>query len=148
MSPLDKRLDNLAARVIEASVMVHRELSPGLLESIYSRCLVCELEHHGIRSESEVYIPVYYRDIVIDCGYRADVIVEESIILELKAVEQVLPVHAAQLITYLKITGLDLGYLVNFNTEVLRRGVQRYLHPRHLKPHPHQLPSARALESL
>lgn len=132
-SPLDPSIDRLADSVIKASIYVHRELGPGLLESVYSLCLANELERRKFRVQSEVAIPVRFNGLQLDTGFRADLIVEDLIVLELKSVEKIMPVHQAQLITYLKLSGLDLGYLMNFNTPLLKEGIVRILHPRLLK---------------
>jgi GxxExxY protein len=135
-SPLGASVDNLAKEVINAAIYVHRELGPGLLESVYATCLGSELERRQIRTRSEVAVPVRFNGLQLEAGFRADLIVEDLIVLELKSVEKILPVHQAQLITYLKLTNLDLGYLLNFNTALLKNGIVRLLHPRHLKSIP------------
>ena len=104
---------------------VHRHLGPGLLESAYERCLCHELSLMGLRFARQRPLPLSYKGVLLDCAYRMDVVVEEKLLLEVKAVEHLLPIHEAQVITYLKLTGLDVGLLVNFNTPVLRVGIRR-----------------------
>ncbi len=119
------RFGELSARVLGACIEVHRHLGPGLLESTYERCLCHELSLVGLSLARQVLVPVVYKGVTFDCGYRLDVIVEGKLVLELKAVDRLLPIHEAQVLTYLKLTGLDVGLLVNFNTPVLRSGVRR-----------------------
>ena len=119
------RLWELSERVLGACIEVHRHLGPGLLESAYERCLCHELSLTGLSFTRQVTLPVTYKGVAIDCGYRLDVVVEAELVLELKAVDRLLPVHAAQVLTYLKLTGLDVGLPVNFNTPVLREGIRR-----------------------
>ena len=121
---MDEKLNELSKRVIGAAIRVHRELGPGLLESIYQRCLFMELQSLGIEAEVEVPVKVKYRgQLIDDMGYRLDLLVEGCLILELKSVETVKPVHKKQLLTYLKITGNRLGLLINFNEVLLCDGV-------------------------
>lgn len=123
---MDEKLNELSKRVIGAAIRVHRELGPGLLESIYQRCLFMELQSLGIEAEVEVPVEVKYRgQLIDDMGYRLDLLVEGCLILELKSVETVKPVHKKQLLTYLKITGNRLGLLINFNEVLLCDGVTR-----------------------
>ena len=117
--------EQLSEAIIGACIEVHRELGPGLLESCYLTCLCHELTLRGLRFRSEVPLPVKYKGIELDCGYRIDLIVEDAIVVELKAVEKVLPVHEAQLLTYLKLTGLRVGLLINFNSPVIRNSIVR-----------------------
>lgn len=119
----------LAERIVGAAIQVHRALGPGLLESSYQRCLACEFTMTGIAFRSEVTLPLEYRNLRISCGYRVDFIVEDEILLELKSVERLLPIHEAQVITYLKLTGLPRALLMNFNVPVLGRGVKSFLRP-------------------
>lgn len=115
----------VASGAIECAFRVHRQLGPGLLESVYETCLLHELKKAGLRFESQKSLPVIYENLKLDAGLRLDVIVQEQVILELKAVETLLPVHHAQVLTYLKLTGLRLGLLVNFNTVLLKDGIKR-----------------------
>ena len=111
--------------IIGAAIAVHRELGPGLLESAYEACLVYELETQGLRVERQKPLPLLYRGIRIDCGYRIDLLVEEQVIVELKAIEQVQPIHEAQLLSYLKLARLQVGLLINFNVRLLKDGIHR-----------------------
>lgn len=113
--------------IVGAAIEVHRRLGPGLLESAYQRCLAKELSLRGIRYQEQVPLPVEYRGLQLDCGYRLDLIVDQSVIVEVKAVAKVLPVHRAQVLTYLKLTSLRLGLLINFNVEMLRSGLYRII---------------------
>src|SRR5438132_11565033 len=115
----------LTSRIIGCAIEVHRALGPGLLENAYRECLIRELSVCGIRWKREVRIPVLYKGLALDCGFRADVMVEDTIVLELKAVERLLPIHDAQLLTYLKLCNLRVGLLLNFNATSLRNGIRR-----------------------
>jgi GxxExxY protein len=115
----------LTRSIISCAIEVHRALGPGLLESAYQACLRRELQLHNLRFRNEVELPVIYKDLKLDCGYRADFIVEEKIVVELKAIERILPVHQAQLLTYLRLSGMRLGLLINFNVPVLKDGIRR-----------------------
>jgi len=117
--------DELSRRVIGCAIDVHRELGPGLLESTYEQCLAHELSLAGIEFALQAPLPVHYKGRRIDCGYRVDVVVAGRLIIELKSVDRVLPIHEAQLITYLKLSGIKVGLLINFNVEVLRDGLKR-----------------------
>jgi GxxExxY protein len=114
--------EELTELVIGAAIEVHKALGPGLLESAYEECLCHELSLRGISFERQLPLPVEYKGVKLDCGYRIDLIVENKLILELKCVEHVLPVHEAQLLTYLRMTGLRVGLLLNFNVSTLVRG--------------------------
>ena len=122
---MKEQLNALSEAAIGAAVAVHRELGPGLLESAYEECLCHELSAAGIRFGRQVPLPVRYKDVNLDCGYRLDLVVEQMLIVELKAVEQMLPIHEAQLLTYLKLSDLTLGLLINFNVPVLKAGIKR-----------------------
>lgn len=115
----------LTEQVIGAAMEVHRQLGPGLMESVYQACLAHELYLRSIKSEREKPLPIVYKGAHLDCGYRLDFLVEEKVIVELKAVEQLLPIHEAQLLTYLKITGCKVGLLINFNVPLLKQGIKR-----------------------
>ena len=112
----------LTEQIIGAAVDVHRALGPGLLESAYEECLCHELHLRGLTFERQVSLPVEYKGVKLDCGYRLDLIVQDQIVLELKCVEHILPVHEAQLLTYLKLTGKHVGLILNFNVATLTRG--------------------------
>jgi len=117
--------DLIAETVIGAAIEVHRALGPGLLESAYEECLCHELTLRGLRFERQVLLPMSYKGVSLDCGYRLDIVVEDSIILELKSVERLEGIHIAQLLTYLKLSGLRVGYLINFNVGMLKNGIKR-----------------------
>ena len=112
-------------QIIGAAIEVHRTLEPGLLESAYEECLAYELTQRGIDFERQKPIPVVYKAVHLDCGFRLDLVVENLVIVELKAVSQLEPIHEAQLLTYLKLAGLKLGLLLNFNVPQLRKGIKR-----------------------
>ena len=111
--------------VIGAAIAVHRALGPGLLESTYEACLVYELIERGTAVERQKSLPVTYRGVVIDCGYRIDLLVGNEVIVELKVVERILPIHEAQLLTYLKLSGHRVGLLLNFNVPLMKDGIKR-----------------------
>jgi len=117
--------NEIGERVIGAAINVHRELGPGLLESAYEAALAFELEEIGLEFERQMVLPVVYRGKTIDAGYRVDLLVARKVIIELKAIEKVLPVHTAQVISYLKLGGFKLGYLLNFNATRMKDGVNR-----------------------
>ena len=114
--------EELTERVIGAAIEVHRALGPGLLESAYEECLCHEFHLRGIPFERQVPLPVEYKGVKLDCGYRLDLVVEGVLVLEIKCLEHILPVHEAQLLTYLKLTGRRVGLILNFNVPVLTRG--------------------------
>jgi GxxExxY protein len=114
--------EDLTGRVIGAAIEVHRALAPGLLESAYEECLCYEFNLRSIAFRRQVPLPVEYKGTKLDCGYRLDLIVEDTVILELKCIEHLLPVHEAQLLTYLKMTGKRVGLIINFNVATLVRG--------------------------
>lgn len=118
-------VDEQSYKVIGAAIDVHRALGPGLLESAYETCLFRELRHRGVWAERQVPLPVTYRGERLECGYRLDLVVENSIIVEVKAVSRLKPIHTAQLLTYLRLRRLSLGLLFNFNVVVLRTGLRR-----------------------
>ena len=125
VTPLPTSTDDLATKILDAAFQVHRKLGPGLIESVYEKCFCYELEKSGIQYESQVVLPINYDNIVIDAGLRLDVWVERTIVVELKAVERVLPIHESQLHTYLKLTNCRLGLLLNFNTRLMKEGIKR-----------------------
>lgn len=117
--------DKWSHQVIGAAMEVHRHLGPGLLESAYEECLCHELNALKIPYERQKALPVTYKGVSLDCGYRMDIVVNSSLLLELKSVESLLPIHEAQLLTYLRLSGLRLGLLVNFNVPLLKNGIKR-----------------------
>lgn len=118
-------INQLTHEIIGAAMEVHRVLGPGLLESAYEECLCHELDLRGLPYERQKPLPVAYKDVHLDAGYRLDVLVDNLLVLELKAVEALLPIHEAQLLTYLKLGGWQVGLLINFNVPVLRDGIRR-----------------------
>ncbi len=114
--------EELTEKIIGAAIEVHRALGPGLLESAYEECLCRELNLRGLAFQRQVPLPVEYKGVKLDCGYRLDLVVQDAVILELKCVEHVLPVHEAQLLTYLKLTAKHVGIIINFNVATLVRG--------------------------
>lgn len=118
-------IDQLTERVIGACIEIHKILGPGLLESAYEECLCHELRLAGLGFERQRPLAVAYKGIQLDCGYRLDIVVEKRLVLELKSVDSLAPIHAAQLLTYLKLSGLTVGHLINFNVPVLRLGIKR-----------------------
>lgn len=121
-------LNQLSEKIIGACIEIHRVLGPGLLESAYEECLCYELSQAGLSFERQKPLPVKYKGIMLDCGYRLDVVVESTVVVELKTVERLLPIHEAQLITYLKMSGLKLGLLINFNVPLLKEGIKRIVY--------------------
>lgn len=117
--------DELTERILGAAMKVHSALGPGLLESAYEKCLLFELHRVGLQAQAQLELPIRYGDIQIDAGYRIDILVEDTVILELKAVEMILPIHKAQLLSYLKLSEKHVGLLLNFNVEHLRDGITR-----------------------
>lgn len=128
MSDTDRKradFDDSSAEIIGACIEVHRHLGPGLLESTYERCLAHELELRNLRFVRQKHLPVRYKGTQLDCGYRIDFIVDDTILVEIKAVDSLQPIHTAQILTYLRLTGLKTGILVNFNVPVLKSGLRR-----------------------
>lgn len=119
--------DELSRNVIGCAIEVHRNLGPGLLESTYRQCLACELSHAGIPFQMEVPLPVRYKDILLDCGYRIDLLVSGDLILEIKCVETLLPIHQAQILTYMRLARIPIGLLMNFNVTKLQNGIKRFV---------------------
>lgn len=117
--------NEIATVIVDAALSVHRTLGPGLLESVYEAALAFELRDRGLQVQRQVPIPVRYRDVIFDEGFRADLVVEAKVIVELKSVERVAPVHCKQLLTHLRLADLRLGLLINFNVELLRDGIKR-----------------------
>lgn len=118
-------LNDVTQKIIGCAINVHRALGPGLLESSYEVCLVHELSKAGLNVRSQVALPVVYDGIRLEAGYRIDLLVEDSVIVELKAVESIHPIHEAQVISYLKLSGKKLGLLINFNVNLLKNGIKR-----------------------
>ena len=119
------RLDKISHRIIGAAIEVHRHLGPGLLESAYQSCLAFELKQLGLEVEEQKPLPVVYKQVKLDCGYRLDMVVEDEIIVEIKAIEKLLPIHDAQLLSYLRLAKKRVGLLMNFHVPVLKNGLKR-----------------------
>ncbi|HEY0040078.1 MAG TPA: GxxExxY protein, partial [Flavisolibacter sp.] len=118
-------LNNLTGEIIDAAIKIHKVLGPGLFESVYEEVMVYELAKRGMIVERQVAIPVHYEDIKMDVGFRADLLVDKEIIVELKSIEAIKPVHKKQVITYLRLTNNKIGLLINFNEELLKNGITR-----------------------
>ena len=128
MHPDFEKASQLTEKIIGAAIEVHKSLGPGLLESAYEECLAHELTLANIRFERQLPLPINYKSLQLDCGYRLDFLVEKTVVLELKSVETLQKIHQAQLLTYLKIGGWPIGLLINFNVPVLRNGIKRMVH--------------------
>jgi GxxExxY protein len=122
---IENQQDPRTAAIIGAAIEVHRQLGPGLLEPAYEQCLCHELHLRGLPFKCQVDLPVSYKGLQLDCGYKIDLIVNDEAIVELKSVEKILPVHEAQLLTYLKLSGIKVGLLINFNSSLLTQGIIR-----------------------
>ncbi|MEK7723742.1 MAG: GxxExxY protein [Acidobacteriota bacterium] len=120
-----QRINQITEKIIGCAISVHRVLGPGLLESAYEECLCYELSQASLNFERQVPLPVIYKGVKLDCGYRMDIVVEDLVIIEIKAVEKILPVHEAQILSYLKLYNKKLGLLLNFHVPVLKNGMKR-----------------------
>jgi GxxExxY protein len=125
--PVPEALDRYARAAVNAALTVHRELGPGLLESVYETCLCHELRECGLEVKRQVAIPILYKGQLLDNGYRADLIIEDCVLIELKAVEKILPVHEAQILSYLRLGGYRLGFLMNFALPRMADGIKRFV---------------------
>ena len=123
--PIDPSLDQIAHQIVDSAFKVHSTLGPGLLEQIYETCLAKELIKRGLRVDRQLEVPVSYDGERLDTGFRLDLLVDEKVIIEVKAVESLASVHQAQLLTYLKLSGKRLGLLINFNVPIIRQGIKR-----------------------
>ena len=123
----EMEFDQLSNRVIGCALEVHRALGPGLLESTYEQCLGHELFLSGIPFKLQSPLPVKYKGIKLDCGYRIDLLVDDELIVELKSVDKIMGIHQAQLLTYMKLSGVKVGLLINFNVEILKTGIKRFV---------------------
>lgn len=119
------RYEELTEKILGAAIEVHKALGPGLLESASEECLCHELNLRGLRFQRQIKVPVIYKGISLDCGYQLDIMVEETVILELKSTERITSIHEAQLLTYMKLLSKPVGFIINFNVAVLRTGVVR-----------------------
>jgi GxxExxY protein len=127
MKRVDMEKDTLTEKIIGAAIQVHRELGPGLLESTYETCLSYELSLNGLKIERQKAIPIFYKGRKLDAGYRLDLVVEDQVIVEIKAVSELMPIHEAQLLSYLKQIGTGRGLLINFNVKLLKNGIRRLI---------------------
>lgn len=125
IEPIPAAAETIGTRLLDAAFEVHRRLGPGLLESVYEVCVCHELTKLGLPFQRQVWLPINYDEIQIDAGLRLDIVLQDIVIAEIKAVETILPVHEAQLLTYLKLTGMRLGFLINFNVPLLKNGIKR-----------------------
>ena len=121
------KFDELSNKVLGCAIEVHRELGPGVLESTYEQCLAYELNRAKIPFQLQVALPVDYKQIRLDCGYRIDLFIDNSLIVEVKSIDQLLKIHEAQILTYMKLTKVRVGLLINFNVELLKKGVRRFV---------------------
>lgn len=126
ITELTEKEDCLTGKIIGAAIDVHRALGPGLLESAYEACLVYELRLKKLKIESQKAIPIFYKDVMLDCGYRADLIVNDQVIVEVKSVVGIAGIHEAQMMSYLKLSDCRYGLLINFNMKLLREGIRRF----------------------
>lgn len=121
-------LNRITESIIGAAIQVHRALGPGLLESAYEACLAFELGKRGLKVEQQKPLPLVYDGVKLECGYRIDLLVESSVIVEIKSVDRVAPIHEAQILSYLKLSGCKAGLLINFNVTMLKDGIRRFIH--------------------
>lgn len=120
-------LNEISREVIGAAIEVHKALGPGLLESAYEECVSYELKKKGVSLERQVPVPVVYKEVTLECGYRIDLLVENQVVVELKCVEALMPVHEAQILTYMRFASKPLGLLINFNVKRLKDGLRRFV---------------------
>jgi GxxExxY protein len=119
-------INEITGKIIGCAMEVHKNLGPGLLESAYAECMIYELQNSGLRVESQKPVPIIYKERKLDYGYRIDILVEDTVIIELKSIDAFNPVHEAQILTYMKFAGKKIGLLINFNVTMLRNGLRRY----------------------
>ncbi|MEE4264726.1 MAG: GxxExxY protein [Desulfobacteraceae bacterium] len=119
------KFDKLSNQIIGCAIEVHKNLGPGLLESTYEQCLAYELKRSNISFKLQHNLPVQYKGIKLDCGYRIDILIDNKVIVELKSVDNILPIHQAQLLTYMKLSGVGIGLLMNFNVKYMKNGIKR-----------------------
>ena len=121
----ERQENDISGKIIGAAIEVHKHLGPGLLESAYEECLCCELDLRGIKFQRQVPLPLNYKGLKLDCGYRMDLLVEDKVVVELKTVEVIAPIHEAQMLTYLKLRDIRIGLVINFNVRLLVEGIRR-----------------------
>ena len=121
----EEESNTLTGKIIGAAIDIHRALGPGLLESAYEACLIYELRLRKLKVESQKPIPIFYKDVMLDCGYRVDLVVEGQVIVEIKSVSNLVPIHESQLLSYLKLSDCKIGLLINFNVKYLKDGIRR-----------------------
>jgi len=121
-------IEAIGKQIVDSAFTVHRELGPGLLESAYEQCLAFELNRRDLQVERQKLLPLIYQGMKMEAGYRLDLLVESKVIVEVKSVERLEPIHEAQLLSYLKLSGLNLGFLINFNTRLIKDGLRRLVH--------------------
>jgi len=119
-------INQITEKIIGCAIEVHKNLGPGLLESAYEECLTFELLNNDLKAERQIAVPVVYKDVKLDCGYRIDILVENYVVVELKTVDAFAPVHEAQILTYMKFANKKIGLLINFNVTLLKNGIKRY----------------------
>lgn len=120
--------NQITEKIIGCAIEVHKHLGPGLLESAYEECLDYELQHAGLKTERQMPVPVCYKEVKLNCGYRIDILVENTVVIEIKTVDSFNPVHEAQILTYMKFSQKRLGLLINFHVVLLKQGLKRYIH--------------------
>jgi GxxExxY protein len=121
----NEKLNKITETIISGAINVHRTLGPGLLESAYEACMVFELAQAGLKVEQQKPLPIVYREVKLECGYRLDLMIENEVIIEVKSIEKLMPIHQAQLLSYLKLSECKVGLLINFNVKVLKDGIKR-----------------------
>ena len=121
----NEKLNEITGMIISAAINVHRTLGPGFLESAYEACMVYELAQAGLKVEQQKPLPIVYREVKLECGYRLDLMIENEVIIEIKLIEKLMPIHQAQLLSYLKLSECKVGLLINFNVKVLKDGIKR-----------------------
>jgi len=136
---LEDKANRITECIIGSAITVHRTLGPGLLESAYEACLAFELAQRGLAFERQKGLPIIYRDVKLDCGYRIDLLVEELAVVEVKVVDKLVPIHEAQLLSYLKLSGCPVGLLINFNVKMLKQGIRRMVNDLHRTSSPRAL---------
>ncbi len=122
-----ERLNGITESIIGAAIQVHKALGPGLLESAYQHCLAHEVTKRNLHVEQQKPLPLVYEQVKLECGYRIDLVVEGAVVVEIKSVDELAPIHRAQILTYLKLSGCKLGLLINFNVPAVKDGIQRYI---------------------